>query len=383
MDNTTTEWLAYAKKAANACSTAEIVDEKGALFSIAWKSLDILSPELALSEIAAERLSKSELAFLKKNPKAVSSELFLRACEPLLENGVENVDWDAVQATIKTSVKQFYIQDLSKFGPDLIKPLMNDIYFCATITKPQAKDPLGFLLFSITPALSFGDVKVINFFMKEEAGSVDLSAIFMRTIFQILPEAKRIFLFVRPTDSVSLDLYAEMGFTKDKSLFEDPNHKINRQYLVPLEYRIGNSTRIAKRIAEEYAERVWNHKDLSAIDEFLSRECVIHSLLGDFYGPKSMKKIVQTWLSGFPDLIVNNTEVVAENDFVVIHWRAQGSHQGEFKGLPGTGKPVFYSGATIYRIRQDKIVEYWAYLDMQHLLAQISRAPYTEMISKL
>lgn len=132
------------------------------------------------------------------------------------------------------------------------------------------------------------------------------------------------------------------------------------------------NTDVSKQIAENYAQRVWNDKDWTAIDEFVCRECVIHSLLGDFYGPESMKKVVQAWLSGFPDLVVNNTEVVAENDIVVIHWYARGSHQGEFKEIPATGRRISYSGVTIYRVQQNKIVEYWAYLDMQHLLAQIN-----------
>lgn len=246
MNDKKMDWLTYAKTASSD-GQGSFTNAEGDVFTFEWKRTDILSSELALfkksiSDLAAEKLSESELVFLKANPEAVSSELFLRACKPFLDNGVENVDWHAVQETIKTSVKQFYLADLSKFGPDLIKPLMNDVYFCATIAKTESNEPLGFLLFSITPALPFGDVKVINFFMKEETKNTDLSTIFMGLIFKILPQTKRIFLFARPTDSASLEMYAEMGFKRDENPFEDPNHKINRQYLIPLEYRVENST---------------------------------------------------------------------------------------------------------------------------------------------
>jgi hypothetical protein len=127
-----------------------------------------------------------------------------------------------------------------------------------------------------------------------------------------------------------------------------------------------------KAIAEAYASRIWDEKDLNAIDELLDKKCIIHSLLGDFHGPESMKKVVHTWLSGFPDLAVKNAAVICEKDLVVLHWQAQGTHQGEFKGIKPTGKPVSYAGVTIYRISQSKINEYWSYLDMQHLLKQIS-----------
>jgi hypothetical protein len=53
-----------------------------------------------------------------------------------------------------------------------------------------------------------------------------------------------------------------------------------------------------KDVAEKYANAVWNDKDLTIIDKFIHQDVVIHSLLGNFYEPKSMKDIVQTWLIG-------------------------------------------------------------------------------------
>lgn len=127
-----------------------------------------------------------------------------------------------------------------------------------------------------------------------------------------------------------------------------------------------------KTIAIEYAQRIWDKKDLTAIEELLDPKIVIHSLLGNFHGLEPMKKIVQAWLSGFPDLVVKNTLIICEDDLVTIQWEARGTHQGEFKGISPTGKQVSYAGVTIYRINNAKIIEYWAYLDMQHLLQQIN-----------
>jgi len=255
MNDAKMDWLAYAKTALASGGKAYAADENGRSFILEWKRSDILSPYLAafkkdLSDLAAEKLSESELAFLKANPESASSELFLRACKPLLDNGAEKADWHAVQETIKSSVKQFYLADLSKFGPDMIKPLLNDIYFCATIRNPDAKEPLGFLLFSITPALPFGDIKVINFFMREHNPSSELQNILMGLVFKILPQTKRIFLFARPTDSAALEMYADMGFERDENPFQDPSHKINHQYLASLDYRIENS-KILQRSVEE------------------------------------------------------------------------------------------------------------------------------------
>lgn len=126
-----------------------------------------------------------------------------------------------------------------------------------------------------------------------------------------------------------------------------------------------------KEIAEKYANQVWNDKEISAIDRFVHQDAIIHSLLGDYHGTKAMKEVVQAWWNGFPDLRVNNENIISENDLVSIQWSAKGTHNGEFKGRKATGKPVSYSGVTVYRIKNNQIVEYWAYLDMQHLLSQI------------
>lgn len=262
------DWLAYAKTASALDGKAYAAGENGRSFILEWKRFDILSPNLAtfkkdLSELAAEKLSESELAFLKANPEAVASELFLRSCKPLLENGIQNTDWHAVQEVIKASVKQFYLADLAKFGPDMIKPLLNDIYFCATVKNPDEKEPLGFLLFSITLELPFGDVKVINFFMKERNPSSELQNILMGLVFKILPQTKRIFLFARPTDSAALKMYSAMGFERDKTPFQDPSHKINHQYLASLDYRIENS-----KILQRTVEGIEN---VNTVDETLAK----------------------------------------------------------------------------------------------------------------
>ena len=126
-----------------------------------------------------------------------------------------------------------------------------------------------------------------------------------------------------------------------------------------------------KEIAEEYANKIWNDKDINTVDKLVHQNVVIHSLLGDFHGTKAMRDVVQAWLKGFPDLQVYNDIVISENDIVSIQWRANGTHQGEFKGRQPTGKSVSYSGVTVYRIKNNQIIEYWAYLDMQYLLSQI------------
>lgn len=245
MNNSKIEWMTYARADSAAGGKFSAVDNKGDTLIFEWKRNGILSHEIAafkknLSDLAAEKISHSELAFLKAHPDAVSTELFLSSCKPLLSKGVENADWNAIQETIKTTVKQFYHADLSKFGPDAIKPLLDDLYFCATVRRSDEKESMGFLLFSVTPALPFGDVKVINFFFSEDSLS-NLQKVFMGLIFKIIPNTKRIFLFARPTDAAALNEYKAMGFEIDENPFQDPSHKVNHLYQTTLDYKVDKS----------------------------------------------------------------------------------------------------------------------------------------------
>ncbi len=129
---------------------------------------------------------------------------------------------------------------------------------------------------------------------------------------------------------------------------------------------------IVKRVATEYAEKVWDEQDLSVIDRLLHPQIVIHSPLGDSRGPEAMRRVVQTWLTAFPDLVVTNAAIIAESDTVVIRFTATGTHRGDFRGRKPTGRQVAYSGVSIYRINAGQIIEYWAFLDLQQLLSQIT-----------
>lgn len=129
------------------------------------------------------------------------------------------------------------------------------------------------------------------------------------------------------------------------------------------------------KIVENFADEVWNRKNMAVIDSVIHRDALLHSTIGDFHGPNDMKQIVTVWLKAFPDLVVTNINSISESDKVVLQWQAKGTHKGEFKGVSPTGNPVSYSGVTIYRLKDKKIIEYWAYLDMLTLLNQIKGNP--------
>jgi predicted ester cyclase len=67
--------------------------------------------------------------------------------------------------------------------------------------------------------------------------------------------------------------------------------------------------------------------------------------------------------------------LTTEEDKVVTRWTATGTRQGEFMGMPPTGKPVRFSGIYIYRIAGGRIAEIWVSLDALGLMQQLGAIP--------
>lgn len=77
----------------------------------------------------------------------------------------------------------------------------------------------------------------------------------------------------------------------------------------------------------------------------------------------------------FPDLKRPIEDLIAEGDKVVARWTSTGTHEGEYNGIPATGKFVQTSGITIFRLENGKIVEEWSESDMVGMLQQLGAMP--------
>ena len=62
-------------------------------------------------------------------------------------------------------------------------------------------------------------------------------------------------------------------------------------------------------------------------------------------------------LTAVPDLRVTIDGQVSEGDMLVSRYTAHGTHEGDYRGVAPTGKPVTYSVVSIHRFANGKIVE--------------------------
>ena len=77
------------------------------------------------------------------------------------------------------------------------------------------------------------------------------------------------------------------------------------------------------------------------------------------------------FVEGFPDLYLTVEDIAGDGDLVAQRIHFEGTHSGEFQGLPATGKKVSFDGLELNRLVDGKVAEHWVQLDALTLLQLI------------
>ncbi len=107
-----------------------------------------------------------------------------------------------------------------------------------------------------------------------------------------------------------------------------------------------------KAITRRFAVEPWSNGALDVLDEV----CAPNYTLGDGEDLNVLKGAIVAYRDAMPDLKIDIGEMVAEGDLVAYRWTMNGTHQGNFHGIAPTGKPVQFTGITIVRFADGKIV---------------------------
>jgi steroid delta-isomerase-like uncharacterized protein len=109
-----------------------------------------------------------------------------------------------------------------------------------------------------------------------------------------------------------------------------------------------------------------------AIDEVVEPDTLIRTPLPiDATGAQALKEVWAMLLRAFPDLNVAVEDMVAEEDKVVCRNTVTGTHQGEYMGVPPTGKSITYNEIFIFRFTDGRIAETWGVVDVLSQMRQL------------
>ena len=92
-------------------------------------------------------------------------------------------------------------------------------------------------------------------------------------------------------------------------------------------------------------------------------------------GAELLKEVFGRLHGAFPDLHITIEDLIAEGDKVVGRNTVTGTHQGEYMGLPPTGKSITYNEIFICRFASGRIAETWGVVDVLSQMKQLGLVP--------
>ncbi len=133
-----------------------------------------------------------------------------------------------------------------------------------------------------------------------------------------------------------------------------------------------------KAVVRRHYEEGWNQKNLSTVDETHSPDHIHYdpSNPTTITGAEGIKKRLAQVIQAFPDLHFNIEDMIAEGEKVVVYWTLSGTQEGEFAGIPPTGKRIEgIQGMIIHRLSNGMIVEDKTVRDTMSMMQQLGVIP--------
>lgn len=95
---------------------------------------------------------------------------------------------------------------------------------------------------------------------------------------------------------------------------------------------------------------------------------VIDELSDDPRFRESLRRMV----TAFPDIRLDTEWTLSEGHRAMVWTTLRGTHQGEWRGIPPTGKPVEYRGMLAIEVDDaDRITDFWVVNDWLSLALQL------------
>ena len=120
-----------------------------------------------------------------------------------------------------------------------------------------------------------------------------------------------------------------------------------------------------KDLVRRYYGQVINGRDLDSVGDYFADERTA----------AGVRKGCFFFFQGFLDLHVSLDEFVAEGDRVFLRSTMTGTHDGEFRGIPATGRHIAVDSAEVFRVADGKFVGYWCMVEAAGLMRQLTEEP--------
>ena len=132
-------------------------------------------------------------------------------------------------------------------------------------------------------------------------------------------------------------------------------------------------------VVRQWFKEVWDEGKEEMIDRLMAPDGPVHGLTGPdgppMVGPAAFKPVFHTFREALGDLEVAVERTLVDGEFCTAFCRVKGRHVGSALGGPPTNRPVDFTGVTIARVRDGKLIEGWNVFDFLTMYQQIGWVP--------
>ena len=142
--------------------------------------------------------------------------------------------------------------------------------------------------------------------------------------------------------------------------------------------RMRNRYRDANRLLDLLVEAINKH-DVAILDQVYAADGYVnHQVLVQMGGNKAQtmgreqaKNYFAARFKAFPDVTLETDIRTGYGDLIAANLVWRGTHQGEYLGIPATGKKVAWNSTDILRVRGKYFAEHWGAVDFFGLVKQL------------
>jgi len=120
-----------------------------------------------------------------------------------------------------------------------------------------------------------------------------------------------------------------------------------------------------------------NAGDIDGFGELLADDFVEHEETPGLAPTREgVMEFFRVYRAAFPDVQMHVEDVLPSGDKVVARMRATGTHEGDFMGMPATGKSIDVAFIDIIRFGDDGLArEHWGVFDAMTMMQQLGAIP--------
>ena len=126
------------------------------------------------------------------------------------------------------------------------------------------------------------------------------------------------------------------------------------------------------KVYEDVWSQFFNDRNMDIINsEYFTEDVKVVIPGDDIIGIEGTKNYYGNYLTGFSDAEFTFVDLFGQGDKLVKHWNFKGTHDGEFFGIPATGKKIDLSGTTLILMEDGKIKQEQDFFDSLDMLTQL------------